>query len=194
MVSLSKEQLTVLDYATGKSMQGVFIRGVAGSMKTEILVLIGIRLYLQGELVSFLTKVTSVTQEIKTRIMNKLPGATFVRKGNHFTLVDQDTDRNKGGAIEVANLDAAIHTRLLYEGVDMQDVGDQHDEKARHVVEMGLKDLRMVDGRVARVVIVDELQDVHPSRSEALVQLLQDTDSIAHGAGNMLQLTTQSLP
>src|ERR1044071_3802293 len=133
--------------ADGKGGKSIVLKGCAGSRKTETLIIIGVMEFLQGKRVLFVTLVTSVTVEIMTRLTERIPGSWFEKTGNHYTLhtaEEEDEDSNTSaitGSIQVSNLDAVIHSRLNAADVDMEDIGDQFDEKEQLIVDLDLKDV-----------------------------------------------------
>jgi hypothetical protein len=170
----------------GKKGRSTLLKGCAGSRKTETLIMIGLLNYFAGRRVVFVTLVTSVTVEIMVRITANLIGSWFEKTGNHYVMQGGPGGK-RTGSIQVSNLDAVIHARLLSEDIDMGDIGDQFGEKARLITSMGLKNVIMVDGGVADVILWDEIQDSHPSRAMALAQLVEGTPALAHAAGDLMQ-------
>ncbi|KAJ3042720.1 hypothetical protein HDV00_006777 [Rhizophlyctis rosea] len=194
----SDEQRRAVETALGTDGKGgkpIVLKGCAGSRKTETLIIIGLKNFLPGKRVVFVTLVTSVTVEIMTRLTERIPGSWFERssgeRGNHYTLHtgdEEDDSVSSGtlGSIQVSNLDA-LHSRLRAADVDMSDIGDQYDQKAQMIVDLDLKDVLLLDGKPADVILWDEAQDSHPSRAEALAQMVSGTPALAHAAGDVMQ-------
>jgi hypothetical protein len=64
----------------------------------------------QGRDVLVLTKISSVTAEIKGRISAYAPAIRFRREGSHYLYSCAST----GALLEVANFDAGVHTNLRH--------------------------------------------------------------------------------
>jgi len=170
----------------GSPASSVLVKGGAGSQKTETLLKIGIQYALLGKRVIFVTLIGSVTSEIMQRVLQQVPGITFRKRGNHYEAMCGDASLTFG-ALEVANADAALDWRLRQAEVDLSDMGDQHDEKARIIADSELKGVYLRDKTVADVLLWDELQDAHHLRVKAFVQLLTGTHALVFAATDLIQ-------
>lgn len=138
----------------------VVVNGCAGSRKTDNAVKVALQ-YLEIEkTVMMLTKVTSVTHEITTRL-TKYGNITFSKQGNHYF----------SKRLEVANMDAMIHDQLMRHGIDVTNTrGESHKWKCEMLYDIISNNIHISNtqrdttlytkqGESVDIVIVDEFQD-----------------------------------
>lgn len=151
------------------------VNGCAGSRKTDTLIKLGIHHMEQyGHHIMFLTLVSSITHELKTRMTDML-GIDISRVGssNHFI------GEYKGCYVTIANFDAFVHKQLESAGIDpdlLQEYGDCHDWKTTkllHLTRSGEhSSFVMKTGQLADMVLVDEFQDMDPNKARILTTIL----------------------
>lgn len=188
---ISPEQTTV--FASIQTKQHCLIQGCAGSRKTDTLVKAGLRQFLNGKSVMFVTKIGSVTDEIMMRVAAflKVKRSVFKKRGGHYIYSPKNTLGDEP-VIEIANVDAAIHWRLEApdNDIDLDGIGDLHDHKASLIANHNIGGIQMkvTDRRNPSYLLVDEIQDFARVQLEALTTMLtlgQTTIGIA--AGDYLQ-------
>lgn len=143
------------------------VQGVAGSRKTDSLIKCGMHYLQQGKNVIFLTKISSVTDEI-TKRMKKDFGILFDKSASHFyaptilgkpTVVDSDDSKNINWC-SVANYDSFIDKQLRMYDIPFE--GEAFNQKVRQLysnVDKIDKGLFMKNNAPVDVVLIDEVQD-----------------------------------
>jgi hypothetical protein len=165
---VSEEQRqAVLDDSTYKH-----INGCAGSRKTDTLVKCAIREMEQhNSSVLFLTKVSSVTEEIKARLERDM-NVKINKQGQSNHYIGNAGKRGKGPYVSIANYDAWVHHSLL----DKSAVpGDEFSRKKQQL----LKDIQQAEsfecvlknGKEYHVVCIDEVNDFQPSDMRPIIAL-----------------------
>lgn len=152
----------------------VTVHGCAGSRKTDTLCKYGYKQFREGKNVLFLTLVSSVTDEIKTRLQ-KLIGLSIprIRKSNNFCTVVTVPDRGDV-TVQISNFDAFIHRQLLNIGhTILQDGGDLHSEKASCLLASSHNGADLVNDEKADVILIDEFQDLQLTKVKILVKILE---------------------
>ncbi|KAI9012406.1 P-loop containing nucleoside triphosphate hydrolase protein [Hyaloraphidium curvatum] len=158
---LSAAQLKVVEHPASHRV----VWAVAGSGKTEVLVKAGLRAAAGGSNVLVLTKISSVTEEIRSRLRRDAPHLNFQRKGKSHWIA-----RNGKSSVEVANFDAAVHYSLAA-GANQWGLARFRGDSFRHKTERLLSAVLdgtgppaplLCDGSRADLLLVDEAQDLEP--------------------------------
>jgi hypothetical protein len=184
---ISDEQKTAVE-----SMEKYkIIQGCAGSHKTDTLIkalLEFMKRYHgrpEGNSVICLTRVSSVTNEIKYRIEKKT-GSIIKKQGssNHF-LGDYC-----GGKICISNFDAWVH-HMLQEDVASK-LGSRYKEKTSVLYELCQKEKVEVkiknSKKNATLIIIDEFQDLNIHQVNILINIIKNNNDIhLYVAGDILQ-------
>lgn len=167
------------------------VNGCAGSRKTDTLVKLGVHhMNVYGHSLLFLTLVSSITHEIRTRLKDAL-GIDIPRVGqsNHFV------GEYQGKHVAVANFDAFVHRQLEHCGLDAELLhknGDCHDWKTQELLKLTAEgrhtDLVMKTGALADIVLVDEFQDMDPCKARILTNILAHNAKLfGIAVGDMMQ-------
>jgi len=129
------------------------VNGAAGGRKTDTLIKCGIKYMLEGKNVIFLTKISSVTDEI-TKRMSKDYKIKFEKSASHFI------GQYENSWCSVANFDSFIDKQLRKYNIPFE--GEAFNQKVRQLT----KNISLVtDGIVMKndkkidVVLIDEVQD-----------------------------------
>ena len=161
------------------------INGCAGSRKTDTLCRLCKKQYLSGKNVLIITLVGSVTNEIRERVEAYLC-LVFAQQGNHFL------GGGPGNFIEIANYDAMLHKQLsVHKDPFLLRYGDCFEEKTQILNEKYIrtekhKNLYMINGVCADVVMMDEFQDLQPCKARILTSVLKlnrQMEGVAAGDG-----------
>lgn len=171
-----EQQKIVLDKARIK-----LVNGAAGSYKTSTLIKCGIHYLSKGKNVVFLTKISSVTDEI-TKRMTRDYNINFEKSASHFL----GTFNNQH--VCVANYDAFIDKQLRTHKIPFE--GEAFNAKVRQLE----KHIDKVDSIVMKndqpidVVLIDEVQDFDKIRVNFTVALFKQLSHL-HGVfvGDVLQ-------
>lgn len=152
----------------------ITIFGCAGSRKTDCLCKYGYQQFRQKRNVLFLTLVSSVTDEIKTRLSSLLGfDIPRIRKSNHFCTIVDDT------TIQISNFDAFIHRQLYNIGHEvLLDGGDLHSEKANCLLASDHTGATLISDQEADVILVDEFQDLQLTKVKILIKILEANKSL----------------
>ena len=158
--------------------QYILLNGCAGSRKTDTLVRVCMRHHAAGRNVLIITLVGSVTVELRERLESSLPGCTFTKAGNHY-MYEPD---GGGACVEIANYDAMLHTQLAaHRDPVLMRYGACFTRKAAVMLDKYVRTgehrmFLMRNGREADVLLMDEFQDLPPSKARILTGVL-----LAHG-------------
>jgi hypothetical protein len=138
------------------------VNGCAGGRKTDSLIKCGIYYIMKGLNVLFLTKISSVTDEI-TKRMTKDYSVVFQKSASHFVgkiAIEDTEDMTKFGWCSVANYDSFIDKQLRKYKIPFE--GEAFNQKV-HQLHANLN--IMNDGLVMKndqkvdVILIDEVQD-----------------------------------
>jgi len=152
----------------------ILINGCAGSRKTDTIIKKGIRYMNMGKNILFLTFVSSVSNEIKTRIEQTLNiSIPKIGSSNHYLT------QYENNYIEIANIDAWIHKQLswvesnLPENLDKKkELSVNFNNKVLLLKELTLKykcyDIVLKNNQIADVILIDEFQDTAITKVELL--------------------------
>ena len=158
------------------------VNGCAGSGKSATLIKCGIHYMSMGKNVIFLTKISSVTDEL-TKRMKRDYNIHFTKSASHFT------GEYNGFSCSVANYDSFIDKQLRKYNIPFE--GEAFNQKVRKLGE-NLKNLN--DGLVMKndqkidVVLIDEVQDFDKLRVNFTTELFGHfTDLIGVFVGDTLQ-------
>lgn len=140
------------------------VNGAAGAHKTSTLIKCGIHYLSQGKNVIFLTKISSVTDEI-TKRMTRGYQINFEKSASHFVGTYQNS------YCSVANFDSFIDKQLRKVGVPFE--GEAFNQKVkqltRHMEQ--LDSIVMKNDKPIDVVLIDEVQDFDKIRVEFTAKL-----------------------
>jgi hypothetical protein len=132
------------------------VNGCAGGRKTDTLIKCGIHYLTQGKNVIFLTKISSVTDEI-TKRMERDYNLQFAQTASHFI----GTYGPEGKYCSVANYDSFIDKQLRKCNVPFE--GEAFNQKVRilteHVDKIKEHGLFMKNDEPIDVLLIDEVQD-----------------------------------
>jgi thymidine kinase len=174
---ISEEQRTiVLDKSRIK-----LVNGVAGGRKTNSLIKCGIHYLLQGKNVIFLTKISSVTDEI-TKRMTRDYHIQFEKSASHFV------GTYENGHCSVANFDSFIDKQLRNVGIPFE--GEAFNQKVKQLTKNldKLNNIVMKNDHPIDVVLIDEVQDFDKIRVEFTAKLFNHfTQLIGVFVGDTLQ-------
>jgi thymidine kinase len=156
----------VYEHIVRKDSRIKLINGSAGSAKTTLLIKCGMDLFLKGKNVVFLTKIGSVTDEIKTRIEEEYH-QEFTRSSNHFL-----TEKNSIH-LEVANFDAFVDKQLkMYKTFTDGDAFNNKVDKLVEKMEL-LEYVYLKNDVIVDAIFIDEVQDFDKNRLVLIVELLK---------------------
>jgi hypothetical protein len=151
------------------------INGCAGSRKTDTLIKCGIyNLITRGDNLLFLTLISSVTNEIKTRIESMLK-IRLLKHGNsnHYMGIYANS------LIEVANFDAWTYKQL--EVMDEELLGEvesSHHARIKALTELVKKKecgvFYMKNNTEASCVLIDEFQDIDSLKVNLLIKMYEN--------------------
>lgn len=170
--------------------QYILLNGCAGSRKTDTLVRVCLRRFLEGQNVLIITLVGSVTNELRERLEGALPGCSFRKAGNHYLYEPVGQ-----ACIEIANYDAMLHTQLAsHNDPFLLRYGSCFTRKAAFMLEKYVRPGKhrtfvLRNGRTAGVLLMDEFQDLPPIKARILTGILRaaDGDVRAVAAGDYVQ-------
>jgi hypothetical protein len=157
--------------------QYILLNGCAGSRKTDTLVRVCVRHHAAGRNVLIITLVGSVTNELRERLESSLPGCAFTKIGNHYMYEPEGA-----ACIEIANYDAMLHTQLAqHRDPVLMTYGACFTRKANVLLDKYVstgqhRAFVMRNKRTADVLLMDEFQDLPPSKARILTGVL-----LAHG-------------
>jgi hypothetical protein len=170
----SQEQRNIVD----DESQIKLINGCAGSRKTDTLIKLCLKYYLQKKNILFITLVSSVANEIKIRLENKL-GIIFEKRGNHYIYE----------SIEITNYDAMIHSQLEYYQ-EKEYLDECYNKKIKYFMKKYSKKHKqfiMLKNKKTDVVLIDEFQDLSHEKAKLLINIIKYKKMIAVCAGDLLQ-------
>ena len=174
---ISEEQRTiVLDKSRIK-----LVNGVAGGRKTDSLIKCGVHYLSQGKNVIFLTKISSVTDEITKRMKRDFK-INFEKSASHFVGTYQDNH------CSVANFDSFIDKQLRVAQVPFE--GEAFNQKVKQLTKSldKLEKLVMKNDQRIDVILIDEVQDFDKIRVEFTAKLFNHfTKLIGVFVGDTLQ-------
>lgn len=129
------------------------VNGCAGGRKTDSLIKCGIHYLQQQKNVIFLTKISSVTDEI-TKRMKKDYNLEFVKSAGHFTAPVGEN------WCSVANFDSFIDRQLREYSIPFE--GEAFNQKVKQLsnnLEKMTNGIVMKNGQRVDVILIDEVQD-----------------------------------
>lgn len=164
--SFSDKHKQIIDSAMNTPY--VSIQSVPGSRKTDMICMIGLKIFLEkGKSVVFITQTSSVAQEIKDRCENILKEKIKrVNRSNHYIY-----DYGKA-SLAISNMDAFIHHQLtkayptkIYTSNFNEKVADLLEGlKSGHVTNIYLK-----NNSVCNNILIDEVQDLDSDKTNILL-------------------------
>lgn len=168
------------------------VNGAAGGRKTDTLIKCGMRYIYEGKNVLFLTKISSVTDEI-TKRMTKDYSLIFKKSASHFIgkiAIQQNENENVStGWCSVANYDSFIDKQLRKYKIPFE--GEAFNQK---VCQLHANLNNLTDGLVMKndekvdVILIDEVQDFDKLRVVFTTGLFNHfTDLIGVFVGDTLQ-------
>lgn len=173
-----EQQKIVLDKSRIK-----LVNGAAGGRKTDTLIKCGMHYLHQGKNVIFLTKISSVTDEI-TKRMKKDYNIQFEKSAGHFVAQDVQS----GSWCSVANFDSFVDKQLRE--CDIPFEGEAFNQKVRQLTNNidKIEKIIMKQGQKIDVVLIDEVQDFDKIRVELTTHLFNKlTDLYGVFVGDTLQ-------
>lgn len=175
------------------------VNGVAGAHKTSTLIKCGIRYLCEGKNVLFLTKISSVTDEI-TKRMTRDYNLVFSKSASHFLAQyppaesaesSESAESAESAWCSVANYDSFIDKQLRKYNLPFE--GEAFNAKVKNLSE-NIKKITPETGIVMKndikvdVILIDEVQDFDKLRVLFTTQLFnQLTDLIGVFVGDTLQ-------
>jgi thymidine kinase len=141
------------------------VNGVAGSGKSSTLIKCGIRYLAEGKNVIFLTKISSVTDEL-TKRMYRDYGIVFNKSASHFLgqytpgTAGSDSDRATGPWVSVSNYDSFIDKQLRVYDIPFE--GEAFNQKVKQLtknIDRMDRGIFMKNDQPIDVVLIDEVQD-----------------------------------
>lgn len=140
------------------------VNGVAGAGKSSTLIKCGIRYLSEGKNVIFLTKISSVTDEL-TKRMNRDYGITFTKSASHFMGQYSVTGTTQGDQAQspwcsVSNYDSFIDKQLRVYDIPFE--GEAFNQKVKQLtknIDVMDRGLFMKNDKPIDVVLIDEVQD-----------------------------------
>jgi len=172
------------------------INGCAGSRKTDTIIKNGIKnLIIKKQNILFITFVSSVTDEIKTRIEKILNiNIPRVYNSNHFITKYNDN------FIEIANYDAWVYKQLDYinsifnKDIKTSNISSNCDFNKRIIdlIELSIKynfyNIILKNNIFADLIIIDEFQDVDINKVELIKLYINNNQNLnCILAGDLLQ-------
>ena len=175
----------------------ILINGCAGSRKTDTIIKKGIYEIINNKKnILFLTFVSSVSNEIRTRIEVTL-NTTIPKIGssNHY-LVDYNNN-----FIEIANIDAWIHKQLNWIKTNIlvsnnnsnnNELSINFNNKVIELLEFTKKymfyDIVLKNNKFADIILIDEFQDTDLMKVNLLIEIIKNNKNInCTVAGDILQ-------
>ena len=176
----------------------ILINGCAGSRKTDTIIKKGVyELYVNCKNILFLTFVSSVSNEIRTRIEQTLNILIpKIGSSNHYLA------EYNGNFIEIANIDAWIHKQLnciqnnLLIKTDIipnnKELSVNYNNKVIELLEYTKKymfyNIVLKNNNFADVIIIDEFQDTDLIKVNLLTEILKNNNNLkCTVAGDILQ-------
>jgi len=169
------------------------VNGAAGARKTDTLIKCGIRYLLEGKNVLFLTKISSVTDEI-TKRMTKDYTLVFQKSASHFVgkmaiQTNENYNIENSGWCSVANYDSFIDKQLRKYKIPFE--GEAFNQKVRQLnanLNIMNDGLVMKNDEKVDVILIDEVQDFDKLRVVFTTELFNHfKDLIGVFVGDTLQ-------
>lgn len=162
-IFISDEQKNIVE----SNARVKLVNGCAGGRKTDTLIKCGIHYLLQGKNVIFLTKISSVTDEI-TKRMTKDYSLLFNKSASHFV---GKFPGNADNYYSVANFDSFIDKQLRMSEIPFE--GEAFNLKVKQLVEniQKMKKVYMKNDKPIDVILIDEVQDFDKIRINFTTEL-----------------------
>ena len=163
----------------------ITVYGCAGSRKTDTLCKYGLKQFREKKNILFLTLISSVTHEIKTRA-EKMFAVDLIKKGNHYFNLGKATKPT----VEISTMDAFIYKQLdfmqgfnangIYDDVTIIDDLNESTYKQRmyKLLNSDHDKFVMKNDKFADVILIDEFQDFEMDKTRIITNILKHNPQV----------------
>ena len=157
------------------------VYGCAGSRKTDTLCKYGFRQFGEGKNILFLTLISSVTHEIKTRV-EKMFKIRLDKYSNHY----YNKEKKNQATVEVTTFDAFISRQLepaiksasVYSDDSSMLNDSTYKQRMNKLANSDHDKFIMKNGNLASTILIDEFQDLEPDKIKIIINILKRNSEV----------------